>query len=155
MNHNQQQPSRPITKHAPETHRSPTLATECKNFCSKASLLLLSLNASEFLKLVKVPGMTRKPASKIQVNTAARMLCSLGIRSRCNSMSMYRVCVDGMRVSDGGRCSGSAELVRKGIPMTTSFVRVLEEVDSNEFAIRAGLRGSESSEGIGDRGAGA
>jgi hypothetical protein len=68
---------------------------------------------------------------------------------------MYRVCVDGMRVSDSGRGSGSAELVRKGIPMTTSFVRVLEEVDSNEVAIRAGLRGSESSEGIGDRGAGA
>jgi hypothetical protein len=61
-----------------------------------------------------------------------------------------------MRVSGGGRCSGGAELVRKGIPMTNSFVRVLEEeVDSNEFAIRAGLRGSESSEGMGDRGAGA
>jgi len=37
---------------------------------------------------VKVPGKTRKPASRIQVKKETRMLCSRGMVSSESSMSM-------------------------------------------------------------------
>ena len=41
---------------------------------------------------VKVPGNTTKPARRIHVKNAAKMLCILGIVSMASSIFMYLVC---------------------------------------------------------------
>jgi len=128
--------------------------------CSIASLLLASvafLKALEFLKLVKVPGMTRKLASKIQVNTAARILWSLGMLSNWSNISMYRVCTDGTRARAFGLAERAEVLAPSSDPMAVLLLiwycsSLRDSAGSENVAALLGFRLSESSSGMGDKG---
>lgn len=95
-----------MQQNAPLNHNKPTFAALLR--IALATALLLSpfpstfLNRSLFLNEVNVPGTIKKDAKRIQVNAPARMLYVRGIRSRCSSISIYFVCVDGMRTISGG-----------------------------------------------------
>ena len=67
---------------------------------------------------VNVPGKITKPASRIQVKNAAKMLCNRGIVSSARSMSIYRVCAvfcllggPGLAGGEGVRCVPFSEAV--------------------------------------------
>jgi hypothetical protein len=92
-----------MRQNAPLTHSRPILSIELIMACATSFALdsLASLYASEFLKVVKVPGTIRNPASMIQVKALARMLWSRGIWSRCRSISIYLVWTEGTRAKYG------------------------------------------------------
>lgn len=114
-----------------------------------SSLLVLAFwNASEFLNEVKVPGTTRKPARIIHVKRLAAILCIRGISSRCNSISMYRVCTEGTLVRGGFDVK---VLDRPKVKLLLVFFRCRDEVFFNFPATApADLNGDLSSEWIVD-----
>ena len=87
-----------------------------------------------------MPGTTRNPASITQVNNEAKMLYSRGISSRCKSICIYRVCIEGIRVKGGLDDKVSERLRLFGLLESLRF-REFEGLDLWAGAVSARLTG--------------